>query len=752
MIFAVLPTADLSSLHLPGFNGTLYVQFVNLRDLDIVNLCLYRSVLLHRFSGIFLLLMTLAVNAGEDAFPKPEELKGDVNFWKKVYTEISTSQGFIHDNQNLDIIYETVELENGIERRERDKLVEQRKKYFRHILLKLARDPDDDIDAESLRVRALWPENTGRKEFSEAAKRLRFQLGQSDKFKAGLSRSGRWMPHIRKIMHREGLPLELAALPHVESSFNPSAYSFVGAAGMWQFTRSTGTRYMRIDHVVDERLDPFISTEAAAKLLKHNYASTGTWPLALTAYNHGAAGMRRAIQQTGGTDIVKVLREYRSRSFQFASRNFYVAFLAAVEVDKDADLYFGAIESDEPDYSQTIEVPFYIQALPLAKSLDIEPDVLKEMNPALRPVVWSGEKHVPKGFSLRIPKLSSNEAASRIAAIDAKYKSAVQLPDLTYRVRRGDSLSVIADRFGVGLSELRRINNLQSSHFIRAGQTLRLPQSRRVSVPTRALVDGTYRIQSGDTLSGIADAFGVPEQQLLEQNNLQSRHRLYVGQVLNVTAGPEQLTDTGMALAEVTPAEPPGETEVLSEPGETAVAVMESVPAETIEEAEPTSPEAAEPMQPAGQHPALSADPADYLVLENDRILVQAAETLGHYADWLEIKANDLRDLNRIKYGQDLIIGSKFKLDFANVDKSTFEERRIAYHRNLQEAYFAQYLITGVEEHKIKRGDSIWELTHIKYRIPLWLFRQYNPDINLNKIKPGSVLLFPIIEQKSLQG
>jgi membrane-bound lytic murein transglycosylase D len=173
---------------------------------------------------------------------------------------------------------------------------------------------------------------------------------------------------------------------------------------------------------------------------------------------------------------------------------------------------------------------------------------------------------------------------------------------------------------------------------------------------------------------------------------------------------------------------------------------------ELVEELEPTSVEAAIPMQPAGQHPDLSADPADYSVLEDGRIFIQAAETLGHYADWLGLRANDLRELNRLKFEQELIIGSKIKLAFQKIDKATFEERRIAYHRNLQEAYFTQYQITGVEEHKIKRGDSIWELTHIKYRIPLWLFRQYNPDINLNRIKPGTALRFPIIEQKALQG
>ena len=95
------------------------------------------------------------------------------------------------------------------------------------------------------------------------------------------------------------MPAALVALPHVESSYNPIARSFVGAAGLWQFTRSTGRRFMQIDHVVDERRDPFLSSVAAASLLQYNYSILKSWPLAITGYNHGVAGMRRAVKKFG---------------------------------------------------------------------------------------------------------------------------------------------------------------------------------------------------------------------------------------------------------------------------------------------------------------------------------------------------------------------------------------------------------------------------------------------------------------------
>src|SRR5690606_31302286 len=114
---------------------------------------------------------------------------------------------------------------------------------------------------------------------------------QSDRFREGLVRSGAYRDHIESVIAARGLPPELVILPHVESSFHPGAFSSVAASGMWQFMRETAQRFMRVDLVVDERLDPWVATEGAMELLEYNYGRLGTWPLALTAYNHGTNGM-----------------------------------------------------------------------------------------------------------------------------------------------------------------------------------------------------------------------------------------------------------------------------------------------------------------------------------------------------------------------------------------------------------------------------------------------------------------------------
>ena len=109
---------------------------------------------------------------------------------------------------------------------------------------------------------------------------------------------------------------------------------------------------MQVDHVLDERNDPFLATTAAAKLLAYNYSITGNWPMAITAYNHGLSGARRAMREFGDTEYVDILRNYKGRTFGFASRNFYVAFLAAMQIDQNPQEYFPGVVPDKPiDYS-----------------------------------------------------------------------------------------------------------------------------------------------------------------------------------------------------------------------------------------------------------------------------------------------------------------------------------------------------------------------------------------------------------------
>jgi membrane-bound lytic murein transglycosylase D len=179
-----------------------------------------------------------------------------------------------------------------------------------------------------------------------------------------------------------------------------------------------------------------------------------------------------------------------------------------------------------------------------------------------------------------------------------------------------------------------------------------------------------------------------------------------------------------------------------------ATVAVVSEPAET-EAAEPETEREAEEIGPAlvpGTQAAASADPADYSVMKGNVILVQAAETLGHYAEWLDIRASQLRQLNRLSFATPVVIGRKVKLDFSKVTPDQFEARRAEYHRALQEAFFTEFRIKGTSDHVVKRGESVWVLAQQRYNIPIWLLRQYNPDLDLGSLQPGARMIIPMVE------
>ena len=353
------------------------------------------------------LLLTLfagSVVYASETFPQPPELQRDVDFWLSIFTRYSTDQGVLHDAGDLGVVYESIDFPAGWDRRQRQKRIVQHRKRIQAVLSQLSSGKRDKLSAEEARILALWPDGVSNRTLADASRNIRYQQGLKDRFREGLIRAGRWRAYIEKEFSAHGVPVELAALPHVESSYNPNARSHVGASGIWQFTRSTGRRFMRVDHVVDERNDPFAATRGAAQLLAYNFSIAGNWPMAITAYNHGLSGVRRAQRQFGDTAYTDILRKYKGRTFGFASRNFYVAFLAARHVDQNAELYFPGTVVDQPaDYAEMV-LPDYIKVTDLTAALGVTQRDLATYNPALQSTVWQGSKHLPKGYEVRLPR------------------------------------------------------------------------------------------------------------------------------------------------------------------------------------------------------------------------------------------------------------------------------------------------------------------------------------------------------------
>lgn len=652
------------------------------------------------FTAAFLLIALAAGGAAaqerqENPFPLPAELEPDVNFWLSIFTQYSTRDGVLHDNRFLGVVYEKVPLPEKVSRRERQRIANRRREHYKQVLQSLAAGKRDNLSTDEQRVLSLWPDDVSNQELSAAAGRIRLQLGLSDRFEAGLRRSGRWRHHVEAEFARLGVPKELAALPHVESSYNPEARSHVGASGIWQFTRGTGRRFMQVDHVLDERNDPFLATTAAGKLLAYNYSITANWPMAITAYNHGLAGARRAMRQFGDNAYADILRNYKGRTFGFASRNFYVAFLAAKEVDQNQQKYFPGLVPDDPlDYT-TYRLQAFVPAEKLAEALNVRERDIARHNPALQATVWQGSKHVPQNFEIRMPaSMIDGSLSDLVANLAPDTIYAEQLPDLFHTVARGDTLSEIADAYSTRVSTLVALNGLSSRNRIRAGQQIRLPAAGPApAVVAAAAAPAAVPTVSPPPAAVVADAPPAPSVAVLAD-----------------------APAIGAALEEVPDERPGALTDQLSG----LLGTLQS---------------------------SLLSDPSDYTVAADSSIEVHPLETLGHYADWLGIKTQRLRDLNGLAFRTPVVVGQRIKLDLGTVSATDFEALRTGFHRQQQDTFFRNNTITGVKEHRVRSGESVWILALRTYDVPVWLFRQYNPDLDLHNVRRGTRLNFPVLEQ-----
>lgn len=420
---------------------------------------------------LFVVLTTGGLAQGKEQFPLYSDIKPNVRFWEKIYSRYTTRQGILHDKHSLDTIYTVVDLADwgtpGSARINR-RLIKLARRHYKKILADLGAGKKP-ATREEKRVAAMFPTKS-RLAFRRARDDIRLQIGQKDRFLRGVIRSGAYMHAIKKIFISYGLPAELAYLPHVESSYNPKAYSKAGAAGIWQFTKATGRQYMTINSTIDERNDPLLSTRAAARFLKSSYEQFGSWPLALTAYNYGQAGMARALRERKNYE--NIFNNHQTRLFKFASRNFYSEFLAAVHTARKLEKN-PAVILDRPAATLTIRLRGYAGAKDIRAHFKISAIDFSRLNPALRKPILTGEKYIPKDFPVHIP--ANRRTRKLVADIPSRLYHARQIRDREYTVRRGDTADAIARRYRITVSKLVRANNLSRKATIRIDQKLKIP-------------------------------------------------------------------------------------------------------------------------------------------------------------------------------------------------------------------------------------------------------------------------------------
>lgn len=611
-----------------------------------------------------------------DAFAYPPELEPDVRFWIRIYTEVTTDQGLLHDDWYLGLVYEALRFDPSDSPRQRERIVEQAKARYAALLRRFAAGDTENLTPHERRILHAFGDKTTPAGYRDAIERIRFQLGQADRFHEGLIRAQAYEAAISRVLADRGVPPEIGALPHVESSFNPAAYSRVGAAGLWQFMPGTARRYMRVDGVVDQRLDPYTATEAAANLMLYNYRLLGSWPLAVTAYNHGPGGLKRAQDELGSNNIAVIVKHYQGATFGFASRNFYVAFLAALEVDRHAEKYFGPLTHLPETQSTVVILPDYVAVDALARAFKADLGALRVLNPALRPPVWNKTRLVPRGYELRIP---GSPPAADIAAAWA-----------------------------------------------------RLPPAERFVAQRN---DGAHRARRGETLASIAAASGVTLNRLLAANDLGTSRELARGETVHIPMPASRAAETLPAADAAAPAPP---VEVAAAP---ALERQPPPPKEPVSQQQAMSTALLPAAAPSG-----NGDNTDYSVGADNTVIVQAAETLGHLADWSKVSSASLRALNKLHKNAMVTLGHKVKLDLSQVSAAQFEAARRDYHRQLQESFFATHRISGTENYVVKKGESLWIIAQQHADLPVWLVAEYNPDVDFGEVRPGTTIALPRVE------
>ena len=498
-----------------------------------------------------------------------------VEFWKQIFTVYTSDQVVLHDERHMSVIYSVIDMADlrtqGASELQIERTRIRRVRAEVNRISKALRDlaagrPVMNLPADLRKVPASMEHIPGgRSKYRRAASLVRSQRGLRNRFSEAIEISGMFMPGIERALEEYGLPREIRCLPFVESMFNYRARSKVGASGAWQFTASTGRMFLQMDEAVDARSDVLLAAAGAARKLRQDYESLEVWPLALTAYNHGAGGMARAVRRLGTRDIGVVVAEYKSRTFGFASRNFYAEFIAAVVAYSERERHFPRIEPLPEIRFDVAARDRFVALTDLAAATGVEIDRLAELNPALDRTVLAGSLLVPPSYPLRVPAGAGERFEQAYAEVAAERKPDRQAA-FGYRVKRGDTLGGIARRFGSSVAAIQRANRLPRADRIYIGQRLRIPQhgtGRSAPPPVRRAAaepqqkgspepaptaagaqvasanqqaprEVVHVVRRGESLDLIARKYGTSVKVLAAANNLRRPELIHAGQRLQV--------------------------------------------------------------------------------------------------------------------------------------------------------------------------------------------------------------------------
>jgi membrane-bound lytic murein transglycosylase D len=337
----------------------------------------------------------------------------------------------------------------------------------------------------------------------------------------GLRRSGRYQGMISRVLREEGIPQDLIYLAQAESAFQPLALSRAGARGIWQFVAWRGNEYgLRHTWWIDERQDPEKATRAAAQHLRDLYGLYGDWYLAMAAYNCGPGNVQKGIERTGYADFWEL---YRRNVLPKETKNYVPIILALTLIAKDAAHYGIHVDRDEPVPTDVVKPGRAIDLRLVAESIDVDVETLHQLNPALLRLATPDDP----SFELRLPKGTAEKFSASIADIPPEKWVSWR----RHKVAAGDTLTSIAKKYRVTPAAIASANNLEKGEALSAGDKLIIPAVQPASETKSHLVQ--YRVRKGDTLLGIADRYSVSSDDLRKWNHLKAA-RVSRGMVLRI--------------------------------------------------------------------------------------------------------------------------------------------------------------------------------------------------------------------------
>ncbi|MCY4321592.1 MAG: LysM peptidoglycan-binding domain-containing protein [Bdellovibrionaceae bacterium] len=368
---------------------------------------------------------------------------------------------------------------------------------------------------------------------------LNYFTGSGRKYmKIYLERSSRYIPVMKNVLRENNLPEELVYVSLIESGFSPKALSHANAVGYWQFIYGTGKRYgLRIDGFVDERKDPILSTQAAAKYFKDLYSLFGSWHLALAAYNSGEYRVNRAVLRHYNRDFWHLSSK---KALPRETRNYVPKLIAAIRIAQNPDSYgFYNLDFEPAIKYEKIQIKKPVSLFKLANNLGVSKEEMKRLNP-----MYKGE-YVPvysANSFIRVPIGMQNQALAQLEKSfmpKPKYKYHYHY---WYRVRKGDSLYKIARRHKTTVRKLRRANNMRArASFLRIGQKLKIPSRKLVASKNpssnrnlASLNKEFHTVQKGQSLSLIAKLYGIKLNALKDLNDIQGAPIIHPGQKLRL--------------------------------------------------------------------------------------------------------------------------------------------------------------------------------------------------------------------------